>query len=218
MWPSFIPCPLTLPGRVMSNAKFHTKKRVVSIDDLSSECGNEYREKTISILKGIQRAYPKKQKTALARFNTLTEFYDALDRVSTKATDLYQRGFHKEADCAKKLSDKLAKNAQDFIESDGTDNSINTFKSRCKQDINVTKSMLEKHRGWKQILGNLALAVAGVGVFYLLAASVNKVKTGHFLFFKTNAMKKVDQVTIGISLACERALAINKTSLTLRGR
>lgn len=23
MWPSFIPCPVTLPGRVMSNAKFH---------------------------------------------------------------------------------------------------------------------------------------------------------------------------------------------------
>ncbi len=25
MWPSFIPCPVTLPGRVMSNAKFHVE-------------------------------------------------------------------------------------------------------------------------------------------------------------------------------------------------
>jgi len=27
IWPSFIPCPITLPGRVMSNAKFHIEAR-----------------------------------------------------------------------------------------------------------------------------------------------------------------------------------------------
>lgn len=27
VWPSFIPCPITLPGRVMSNAKFHLEVR-----------------------------------------------------------------------------------------------------------------------------------------------------------------------------------------------
>lgn len=27
MWPSFIPCPVTLPGRVMSNAKFHIEAK-----------------------------------------------------------------------------------------------------------------------------------------------------------------------------------------------
>ncbi len=27
VWPSFIPCPVTLPGRIMSNAKFHIESR-----------------------------------------------------------------------------------------------------------------------------------------------------------------------------------------------
>lgn len=27
MWPSFIPCPITLPGRIMANAKFHIEAR-----------------------------------------------------------------------------------------------------------------------------------------------------------------------------------------------
>lgn len=28
VWPSFIPCPVTLPGRIMSNVKFHVEARV----------------------------------------------------------------------------------------------------------------------------------------------------------------------------------------------
>ena len=35
VWPSFIPCPVTLPGRVMSNAKFHldAKKQPHAMSD-----------------------------------------------------------------------------------------------------------------------------------------------------------------------------------------
>lgn len=36
IWPSFIPCPVTLPGRIMSNAKFHIEAR------LNPEIANQY--------------------------------------------------------------------------------------------------------------------------------------------------------------------------------
>lgn len=36
VWPSFIPCPVTLPGRIMSNAKFHIQART------NPEIANQY--------------------------------------------------------------------------------------------------------------------------------------------------------------------------------
>ena len=36
IWPSFIPCPVTLPGRIMSNAKFHIEARI------NPEIANQY--------------------------------------------------------------------------------------------------------------------------------------------------------------------------------
>jgi len=36
IWPSFIPCPVTLPGRIMSNAKFHIEART------NPEIANQY--------------------------------------------------------------------------------------------------------------------------------------------------------------------------------
>ncbi len=36
VWPSFLPCPVTLPGRIMSNAKFHIEARD------NSEIANQY--------------------------------------------------------------------------------------------------------------------------------------------------------------------------------
>ncbi|GEM_PF-2356193 len=36
IWPSFIPCPVTLPGRIMSNAKFHIESRT------NPEVANQY--------------------------------------------------------------------------------------------------------------------------------------------------------------------------------
>lgn len=69
-----------------------------------------------------------------------------------------------------------------------------TFQKRCTDAITSARPILEKHRGWKQILGNLALAVMGIGVLYLAAGLINKALTENFLFFKTDSANKIDQL------------------------
>lgn len=76
---------------------------------------------------------------------------------------------------------------------------IPTFKNKCTEAIEVARPKLEKHRGWKQVLGNLALAVVGVGVLYVIAVLINKAVTGNFLFFKTDSANKIDQLEQSIS-------------------
>ncbi|MCL5273103.1 MAG: hypothetical protein M1486_07385, partial [Gammaproteobacteria bacterium] len=58
---------------------------------------------------------------------------------------------------------------------------------------------LEHHRGLKQLLGNILLAVLGFGVVYLAAAAINKAVTGNFLFFKTESAKIVDDIKSNVN-------------------
>jgi hypothetical protein len=60
--------------------------------------------------------------------------------------------------------------------------------------IKEARPELEKHRGWSQILGNLALAIVGVGVGYLVLGILNKALTGRFLFFRTESGEKLDDM------------------------
>ncbi|KTD31655.1 Dot/Icm T4SS effector [Legionella moravica] len=68
------------------------------------------------------------------------------------------------------------------------------FKTQCVASIDQARPELERHRGLKQLLGNIVLAVIGLGVVYLAAAALNKAVTGNFLFFKTNTAKIVDEI------------------------
>ena len=76
---------------------------------------------------------------------------------------------------------------------------IDMFKCRCTDKINIARPELEKHRGWKQLLGNLALAVIGLGVLYVAAGLVHKAVTGKFLFFKTDSANKLDKLEQSIN-------------------
>lgn len=60
---------------------------------------------------------------------------------------------------------------------------IDDFKNHCMQAIN--KAQKELPPDYKKLLGNLALAVLGLVVFYLMAIIINKSLNGRFLFFKT---------------------------------
>ena len=77
-----------------------------------------------------------------------------------------------------------------------TQNNYEEFKGISTTAINAAHDKLDKHRGLKQILGNLALAIAGLGVFYLVAASINLAVTKgkHFLFFKTKSEVLIDTI------------------------
>lgn len=69
------------------------------------------------------------------------------------------------------------------------------FKEDSLQAIEKAKPVLSKHRDYKYLLVNLALAIAGLGVFYALASLINYAVNGHFLFFsKTKSLLILEQL------------------------
>ncbi len=66
------------------------------------------------------------------------------------------------------------------------------FRTICIQEINTARTILETHHGWKQVLSNVGLAIAGLGIGYVLAGLINKKTTGNFLFFGADFPKKLD--------------------------
>jgi len=89
----------------------------------------------------------------------------------------------------------LNKNAQLYFE--GTLN-VKNFSALSLLALEKAKPMLEKYRGWKEVFGNIALLIAGLGVGYIIAGLINKAATGNFLFFKTDSAHKLDKLQHGI--------------------
>ena len=118
-------------------------------------------------------------------------FLPQLKEIETKEQDLRSRGHITAADCALNLHNTLKEKHNEFVEGKID---TQTFKNSCTDAINTARPELEKHRGWKQVLGNLALAVVGLGVLYVVAGLINKVATGSFLFFKTDSANKLDKL------------------------
>jgi len=81
---------------------------------------------------------------------------------------------------------------------DKTQDDVAAFKKTCEDAINKSRDVLEKHRGWKQILGHLALAVLGLGVFYAAGVAAYHVSGSKFTLFKTDSHKKLDDLEAGL--------------------
>jgi hypothetical protein len=122
-------------------------------------------------------------------------FLSQLEDIRAKGLELRRNGHIVAADCAQALYDSVSNEHQQLVLNEID---LSTFKNNCQTAINIARPELEKHRGWKQILGNLALAVVGLGVLYVIAGLINKAVTGHFLFFKTDSAHKVDQLAQSI--------------------
>lgn len=204
-WPSYVPCPIMLPGRVMDNVKFHTKEPQPNDDPQS------YRQKGMTVLKSI-----KKENVGNARnkFNDLIKFYNSLDDLRLHAREL-EKG-SKECESVNRLLENLNTYATDYLKKDGyTEQNCKIFKDKCMQSIHQEKQTLSTLQGWKPLLANLTLAVLGVGIFYVAAACVNKAITGHFTFFsQTKTMKKIDKITTQLAVHEEKVTAINSSPLT----
>lgn len=141
----------------------------------------------------VEQLEPEKEvkPTVIALPDIQRYFLSQLDEIKTKEQDLRNRGHIKAANIASNLHKKLADKHNEFIE--GKINT-QTFKNSCTDAINTARPELEKHRGWKQVLGNLALAVVGLGALYVVAGLINKAATGNFLFFKTDSANKLDKL------------------------
>jgi len=139
-----------------------------------------------------QRDHKKEIKSTLITLPVLQQYFlSQLEEIKTKEQDLRSRGHITAADCAlylhKTLKDKHNELVEEKIDTQ-------TFKISCTDAINTARPELEKHRGWKQVLGNLALAVVGLGVLYVFAGLIHKAATGSFLFFKTDTASKIDNL------------------------
>jgi hypothetical protein len=68
------------------------------------------------------------------------------------------------------------------------------FKRTCHTSIEESRPILEIHRGLKQLLANIALAILGCGIIYLIAGAIHKACTNRFLFFRTDSEKLLDNI------------------------
>lgn len=64
------------------------------------------------------------------------------------------------------------------------------FKDQAKKAIDHAHTELDNHRGWKQVLGNIGLAILGFGVFYLAAVLINR----NVFFNTTDSSKKLNNL------------------------
>jgi hypothetical protein len=113
-------------------------------------------------------------------------FYDALEALNqnTKALTNDAACVHA-AEKAEYCYAQLKNFADEYFDNEKNPAYYRRFQNESLKVINDVRPELEKHRGYKQILGNITLGILGLGVVYGLACVINKAVTGNYLFFKT---------------------------------
>ena len=128
------------------------------------------------------------------------EFSRQLYLLACKRTELFIRHEDMAYKAARKLHAGLTAAGNAYFK-DQTETNYNTFKTACNTLLEAARPELESHRGCKQLLGNIALAVVGVGLLYLVAIGFNKAITGKFLFFSTDSAEKINAIKNSIQLS-----------------
>lgn len=182
MWPSFIPFPITLPGRVMDQIKASTMKK-----------DYHFIPKLTSVETHTKIVKQKSEDEVKRRFVALTDFYSCLDELHYQSRSPRLGGVDQQI--AGQLVRELKGFADEYVFSDKPETeAYRLFLARCQKSIEAVRPKLEQHRGWKVLLGNMALACLGVGVLYGIACCVNKRVTGNFLFFKQDKLAHLSSV------------------------
>ncbi|EDP45928.1 hypothetical protein RICGR_1333 [Rickettsiella grylli] len=112
-----------------------------------------------------------------------------LDKLENKAKNLYDRG----AILAYCKATNIVRLLRDLNHRCFTEKKIDskTYKEKAFDIISQERLVLDKHRGYKQILGNLLILITTLGMGQL----INKGCTGNFLFFKTDSAKHIDTLS-----------------------
>ena len=142
------------------------------------------------------------------------EFIKALEIVLKKAEKLESRhNFEKHNNPARHLYNAIMFFTKEYKNGNKT---LEVFKTDCQKEIERYRPQLETHRGWKQILGNLLVAVLTLVVFYPAALAIHKRATGNTLFFSgkgsTDSSKKAEQLAGAIE-ALEEESSNETTSI-----
>ncbi|MES2142701.1 MAG: hypothetical protein V4471_07475, partial [Pseudomonadota bacterium] len=113
-----------------------------------------------------------------------------LDTLELKANDLAWRGYKLAANEAKSVVYDLRYLNILFFKIKKMEYEV--YKDLALKLINNSRPVLEKHRGCKQIFGNLIVFILTAG----MAFPVNKAIRGHFLFFKqTDSAKQLEALS-----------------------
>jgi hypothetical protein len=139
----------------------------------------------------LRRFYFPEYKSLIDPFLlTHVEIEVLLDTLEMKSLNLACRGHRLGASETKWLIFEL-RNLNHWYFSEGKID-YNDYKTRALQAINESRPILEQHRGYKEIIGNLFLLILTLGTAFL----INKACSGHFFFFKqTESTKQIDALS-----------------------
>jgi hypothetical protein len=118
-----------------------------------------------------------------------------LYRLKIKAQTLYKPEkleTMKAYDAAEKLHEKLSQYFLTYLQSNRDVKAYNLFKNTWDKAIKKHKPTLEKHRGWKNFLANLALFIVTITLVHTGAVIAGK--HGLFALTKTDSAKHVDDL------------------------
>lgn len=118
-----------------------------------------------------------------------SEFAIELETIRNKSKKLRDDGHITAANKALELYQRLGIHANTYFLNPEQSNYIE-FKKQVKDNIKDAYDELSQHRGWKRLLGNIALAILGFGILYLAAVMINR----NIFFNKTDSAEKLDEL------------------------
>jgi hypothetical protein len=127
--------------------------------------------------------------------------YSHLKAIEEHGASLSKRGYTRETDVAKELVKAIRQEMATYLKDSNQHpkQALEAFKQSCQTHISQATPVLEVHRGWKRLLGNLLACILGLGVGYVVAGTMNYFKTGNFLFFnETASMQKVNALNTSL--------------------
>lgn len=133
-------------------------------------------------LKNQIPATSEKPLTAQEHVNNINALLKAL---RLKSEDLRDRGFQDLGQKCSTLANQIEEITKKFhaLQPEVRKNNVNQYLQACNDKIAPLKLEMAEHRDSNYLFANLLLAIAGLGLFYMIAISCNKVSTGNWLFF-----------------------------------
>ncbi len=168
-------------------------KEIVNTDELEKD-GIDKDELLGAVVEQENKDIVTQLKLALQLDKKQVPFNGQLKLILEKASQLRKDGHLTAADAADHLYKKLNTQAQNYF-SDPTEEAYNAFKEQAKAEIKQAHIELDKHRGWKRVLGNVFLAIIGFGVLYLAAVLINR----NVFFNNTDSSEKLDELESNLS-------------------
>lgn len=124
------------------------------------------------------------------------ELMQQLKAINEKAIELESKGCIDAARTAFKLHKTLNTASEKYFNSQLSKPDLMRI---CNKAIAKARPELEKFRGWRLLLANLGIAIAGLGIGFVVAGLINQAVTGNFLFFRTESAKQLDELEIRLN-------------------